>query len=184
MILVLVLFVRLWVATGAELNWLKGLAASLAMASAAAQAGQAAAACTEVFRFEPNARLGIADIAGLGPFSGPRETLANRLLVVREFRPLARPTRGEWTGLAMVYGTTDATPVGTVGGVLWTRRPEGFSEGHVASYAMTPEALEARFVGAGASSICPGGFVVRLDKTGRFIAGGSPVGVVFPDPVR
>lgn len=149
-----------------------------------APAGGALAGCADVFRFEANARLGVADIAGLGRFSGPGRTLSKRWLIVREFRPTARPTRGGWTALAVVYGTTDGVPVDTVGGVLWTRKPEGFAEGHVATYVAGPEAHEARFANPRAAGACPRGFEIRLDKAGRLTAGGKSIGVVLPEVAR
>lgn len=159
-----------------------GLLWAAIAASALSPAGAAFAGCADVFRFEANARLGVVDIAGLRPSAGPDDILAGRWLVVREFRPTARPTRGRWTALALVYGTTDGVAIDSIGGVLWTRKPEGFSEGRMATYAKTAEFHEARFSDASTVAACPQGFVVRLDKTGRVTAGGKSIGVVFPDP--
>lgn len=162
-------------------TWLLGVAIA---ASALIEADAAVAGCAEVFRFEANARLGVVDIAGLRPSSRPDDLLADRWLVVREFRPTARPTRGGWTALAVVYGTTSGVAIDTIGGVLWTRKPEGFSEGRVATYAQDAQFHEARFSATSTAAACPQGFVVRLDRTGRVTAGGKSIGVVFPDPAR
>jgi hypothetical protein len=172
------------VGSGVELRFATSFGVALIAASFLAQAGGALAGCADVFRFEANARVGVVDIAGLRPYSGPDDTVAERWLSVQEFRPTARPTREGWTGLAVVYASTTGVPVDTIGGVLWTRKPEGFAEGRVATYGGSAEAREARFADAATAGACPAGFVVRLDKTGRLTAGGKSIGVVFPDPAR
>lgn len=160
------------------------LAGALSAVALLAQAGAAAAGCDEVFRFEANAKLGVADIAGLAPAQGPTNDLADRILVVRAFRPSARPVREGWTALAAIYATTSGVPVDTVGGLLWTRKPEGFAADKVATYGQDGKALEARFSAVATAAACPAGFLFRLDKAGRVTAGGKPIGVVFPEAAR
>ena len=163
------------------MDFVRACGAALATTLAVlAHADPSAAACADVFRFEADARLDVMDIAALGRSIGPEYPLNDRVLVVREFRPTARPTQHGWTGLALMYATTDGVPVDTVGGVLWTRKPQDFAGARATAFTTTPKAQEARF----ANAACPGGFVIRLDEAGRVTAGGKAIGVVLPEPAR
>lgn len=143
--------------------------AAVAVLAASGAAGSASAGCGDLLRFEPNPRLSVADVVGLGEFKGPDRSVAGRVLVGAGFQPGARPVRNGWTGLGVVYATMEGTPSDTEGGVVWTRRPELF--GAEGSFADTPQGPQVRFAPLRPDPTCPAGLVIGLDAKGRLAVG-------------
>lgn len=159
------------------------LASGLGAALMLCVANGASAGCVDLFRFEAGARLSVVDFAGLKPPAASRGR-SDRVILVQEFHPAARPTHDGWTALAVIYGTVSGEAFDTIGGMLWTRKPDAFPPGKMLTFPHSPDGEMVRIAPARRDPACPGGFVARIDGDGRMTAGGARIGVIDPSVGR
>ncbi|HEY3695158.1 hypothetical protein [Phenylobacterium sp.] len=148
------------------------MTAGLLGCSGAAQA----AGCADLFKFEPEGRLAVADVARLGKMVSI-EGAGDRSIIAWTFEPADRPAKGAWRGLVVVAATGSDLGTPVAGGVLWTSSEASFGT-MPAVLSRTRDGVKLVVAPRTRMSGCPRGFVAFLGDDGMFEAGGAKLGAL------
>lgn len=134
-----------------------------------------AADCASLFRFDQRARLGVPEIAQVTTHASASAG-GDIWLMGDGFRAEGRPEREGWSALAVI-GVSAGLGGPFVGGVLWTQKPEMFSD-----EAMTATGANGRAVmrvrPKTAVAACPNGWSIEVLANGVVRVNGARVGSV------
>jgi len=147
----------------------------LALATLSASTPATAGGCAEHFIFEPDARLGVQEIARQGR-ADMQEVDADRWLGVIEFAAGERPRKDGRSALAFVSGSSPMDAP-AFGGVVWTTSPAAFGE-HPSRLVVADGVGRASFTPDRPLPGCPHGLVVEYRADGTFRVDGAKVATV------
>lgn len=143
-----------------------------------AVAGPAAADCASVLKFETKATISVEQLARLGgrEFKSAGD---NYLLSVAVFRQSERPDRSGWRALAIIGADEIGMGVDSLGGVLWTTRPDQFGAQPL-RIDVTPRRARVTAAPRTPLDACPKGFTFEVDSEGAVTLNGARWGRVGP----
>lgn len=140
--------------------------------------GVANAACSDFFKFEPDAKLSVNAISKLGEAddSGPA-TASGGSIVYWAFDREDQPSRGEWSAYAVVYAASSQSYERHPGGVIWAKwRGQDLYESYDLKRAKYRDGVTLTVRQPSMLKACPGGLVFKLTNEGGLSLNGRLIG--------
>jgi hypothetical protein len=153
---------------------LAGVTAAVVTSSSAA-----AADCAGVFLYRPNDRLTIQELSGIGG-SESAEGPADKVLVAQWTDWENAAWRGDWSLLAVIYGSEIGTGGRVAGGTLWVKDREAFGTGGGGRFRTAKDGVYLTIRPVTPIKGCQAGYTFRLDARGVLYANGAVVGRAKP----
>lgn len=141
-------------------------------------ANVANAACSDFFKFEPDAKLSVNAISKLGAPDDSAPTTPNGgSIVYWAFDREDYPARGEWAAYAVVYAASSQSYEWHPGGVIWAKwRGQDLYAAYDLKRAKIRGGVTLAVRQPSISKACPEGLVFKLTDGGVLSLNGQRIG--------